>query len=228
MPYTARRKYARKRRPRRNAAGLATRPRMMGKGNASKRYHGVDTRVFWFKQNGVIESLPAQQTPQFRQFQTGLLATSPPVSFNHCRGLFDQYKILGMKLRLFPANVGKESMDLTSQLSVNNFVRGNHCLWIDQRWDPNSISPTTIAEVISTASARLINPRRPYSVSLWRPKGKPNWGSCKDIVQSPDLWNGVINYLLTDCTVTVPNGPPQVFYYYTLQWKVIFRGRCED
>lgn len=217
----ATKRYARKRRyKRKNNAGLATVPRMMGRSTATKRYHGVDQRVFWFKRNGTVATTPSPR--QFNQYFASGLVTSPPQSFQALRNVYDQYKILGMKMKFYPANVGIE-VDPTT-----NLKRGNHCLWIDQRYDPNLAVPATISDVICTASARLINPRRPYSISIWRPKGKPSWGSCKDINTNPDLWTGGILYFIEDASVTVPNGPAQKMYFWTIQYKVVFRGRNED
>ncbi len=225
----AKRKSNGRRRGGRNIAGLATRPRMMSRTLQTKRYHGVDTRVFYFKQFGVIDSLLANATPQFRQFLTnGLMDTNNPPSTANVRGLYDMYKILGMKMRFFVANRGLASMNQTAIVTRNQFVRGNHCLWVDQRHDPLQLTPTTIEEVISTASARLINPNRDYTISLWRPKGQFKWGSLRDILVNPDPWVGTINYLITDCTVTVPGQASQIFYYYTIEYKVLVRGRTDD
>lgn len=216
----------RRARRKRKAAGLATRPTMMSKTVATKRFHGVDTRVFWFKTNGRLTSLPAAQTPQFKSFKVTDLIGSPPQSLTALRHLYDQYKILGFKIKFFPANVGIEGAQLNTALG--QFRRGNHCIWIDQRVDTPVIQPQDIGDIIGTASARIINPRRPYAAALWRPKGKPAWGSCKSPVTGGDLWNGAIYYFIQDSTVTPPNGIASVFSYYTVQWKVIFRGRNED
>lgn len=225
MPFV--RRPNRRRNRRRRIPGLATRPRMMPRTLALKRSQQVDTRVFWFKQNATITNSP--NAFQYYEFRTTKLAAEPPPSFTALRTMYDQYKILGFKIRYFPANVGIEPhATRPGQTGDLTLMRGNHCLWVDQRYDPNVQLPTSIGEVINTASARLINPRRPYAISIWRPKGKYVWGSCKDINSNPDPWNGTINHIVEDATISVPPAGPLTIYFYTIQWKVIFRGRCSD
>lgn len=229
MPY--RRRYRPRnrlrRRYRRRNNGLATRPRMMSRAQGAKRFHQVDTRVAWFKTNGTI-AINSQAT-QYYEFRNQNLYNSNPNGWLEYTRLYDQYKILGFKYRLFPANVGTEptSNGGPGPLQTIHFNRGNHCIWVDQRFDPNVQQPTLIGEIINTASARLINPRRPYSVSIWRPKGKYVWGSTRDIISSGDNWTGSIQHLINGAT---PQTGPTLkdVYFYTIQWKVIFRGRQDD
>lgn len=235
MPYRRRyRKRAPMRRNRRTkrVPGLATIPRMMPRALAHKRYNQVSTKVFWFKANGTVNV--DNNAFKFIEYRTtSLLPTLNPQGWTEATSMFDQYKVLGMTYKLFPANVGTESTGVdqtgpfTSPQPVN---RGNHCLWLDQRFDGNVQSPTSISNVINTASARLINPRRPYKLSIWRPTGKPKWGSTRAIATNPDDWTGVINHIVEGSTVLPPANPQPTIpiYYYTLQWKVIFRGRQDD
>jgi len=243
MPYVRRRKfnYAKRYRKRnygtRRIPGLAARPRMMPRALARKRYNQVSTKTFWFKANGTINV--DNNAFKFIEYRTtALLPQLNPQGWAEATAMFDQYKVMGMTYRLFPANVGTESTGRDPTLggtTPSNLIplpinRGNHCLWLDQRFDGSVQQPTSIGDVINTASARLINPRRPYRISIWRPTGKPKWGSTRSLTTNPDDWTGVINHIVEGATPLPPATPqPQIpIYYYTLQWKVVFRGRQDD
>lgn len=239
MP-VSKRKFMRstKRRPRlrfKRAAGLATYPKLMSKARQIARYHGVSSRTYWFKTNGQFVLNAASY--QFDPIDTQRISTVQPKGWNQCLALYDQYKVLGMVLKMFPANVGTEPTGADQFQTAPGpgglpvlINRGNHVMYIDQRRDsPGVANPTSIGQIINRGSARMINPRRPWTTSLWRPKGKPLWGSCKDILASPDAWNGQICHFCEGGSVipNTPAGAPQTFtvFYYTLTWKVVFRGR---
>ena len=237
MPIRRRFNFRRRFRPRRRnnyyKGGLATRPRMMGRGRFFRRWNQVDARVFWFKSNGTfnLNNNEYQYIPYKVQ---DISSNYNPQGFQECLQLYDQYKVLGMVYRLFPANLQSDpTAGGLQQPPVGNapivMLRGNHCVWIDQRLDPNVQVPTSVGDIISTASARLIDPRRPYKVSIWRPKGRPTWGSTKDIGSRPDQWTGVINHFCEGGTriVGIPPNNEYPVYYWTLQWEVVFRGRVD-
>lgn len=203
---------------------LATRPRMMPRSLAFKRFNQVSTRVFWFKQNGTIAAPPTGNS--YTEFRWSLINTQ--AQFLLFREIFDQYKLLGFKVTLHPANVGTEPTANPTPATALPFNRGNHLIWSDQRFDPNAQNPVFIANVINTASARMINPRRTQRRAIWRPHGKPAWGSMKDIANTGDNWRATINLLINNSTLVVPPLQPPVLYFYTIQWKVVFRGRCQD
>lgn len=229
MPY--RRTNRRRRAPRRRRNnGLATRPRMMSRSLAHKRMNQISTRTMWFKYNSTIDALESEFT-EWRSGGGQLLGIS---QFQTMCQLYDQYKVLGFTVRLFPANVGIESHD---QFIGQDFtlLRGNHIVWTDQKRDATLADPTAINQIINTASARMINPRRPYRMSLWRPRGVPGWGSCVGLpppfppvpTAVLDPWDGSIAHFYQDATNSQP-GDPQPLYFYTIQYKVVFRGRRQD
>lgn len=219
----------------RNPGQLATRPRLMSSTQASKRYHQVSTRVFWFNANRTFVLNSASY--QFDPLDVQRIITVNPKGFAEALALYDQYKVLGMVLKLFPANIGTEatagdSFSVPIGQPTWNINRGNHVMYIDQRKEPVGTAPTSISQIINRGSARMINPRRPWKTSIWRPKGKPIWGSCKDISTNPDSWSGQICHFCEGGSI-IPNsstGTPQTWtvFYYTLTWKVIFRGRQSD
>lgn len=223
MPYARRRfAYARRPRPtyrRRNVAGFATRPRMMPKTLAMKRMNQVSTKVFWFKQNGVISP---DTTGRIYSFWTarGFNAASP-TGWSALRTLYDQYKVLAIKVRFFPANVGIEPD--TALFANSALLRGDTISWTDQRFDTTAQAPTAISQVINNASARMTNSRRSYSRQIFRPTGYPEWGQTSG-PPTVESWNGAIETLTVGATPATPTVIP-VLWYYTVQWKIIVRGR---
>lgn len=222
MPY--KRNY--RRRKTRRGGALATRPRMMTRTKAFKRLNQVSTHVMYFKTNGVINTPIIPAVTRYLEFR-GVQALGNIPQFQGQSQYYDQYKLLGFKVRWFPANVGIESHDATLGTDFT-LKRGNQVIWSDQRFDPAQPQPTAISDIINTASARLINPRRPYSRALWRPKGKYIWGSMKDYATTgADPWTGVIQQFIQDSTnSTVAN--PATLFFYTIMYKVVFRGRIQD
>lgn len=223
MPFRRRFPATRRRFRRRPRYGLATRPRMMGRSQFKRRQYGTDTKVFWFKENGITHTPSAAPgvTGFYQPWRTfDLSQVGSPSAFQTLARLYDQYKLLAMKVRIFPANP-----------SVDDFLplrRGNIVVWTDQRYDSTVPVPTLISEVIGNNNARITNPLRRYAVAIYRPKGKPIWGSTKQMATLGDPWSGEINLLCNDCTVTPVGTPPSQLYYWTRQYKVIFRARVDD
>lgn len=230
MPF---RKFNKKtRRPRRNLYG--TKPRFMPRTLARKKFNQIGTKTFYFKGNGQVGADAATGTglaawgtrirvtplpPGTPYFTPGV-----PADFLRCSRLYAEYKILSIKLNLYPANVGTE--DNLPGVSVNPWQRGNVVTYIEQSLSQSQQLPTTINQVMNLGSAMMTVPRRRHTRILYRPKGYPEWGQCdSDIPQSQwrlDPWWGSIFWLLNGST---PGGPPVSFYKVT--YKVIFRGRSK-
>lgn len=234
MPYT-RRAYRRRAPYRRRAKrmpGFATRPRMFPRTLALQRKNQVSTKVFYFKLNGQ-SSTPAGIDFNYFAFRTqgftlffppGGPPFPPPVlsnvpQRNEVFALYDQFKVLAIKMRWFPSNVGTEPGQPFQQGITN---RGDQVIWSDQRFDLSAPEPTQISEVLNHASARMIQPRRYQTRTLYRPKGHPEWGSCENPVTNPDPWNGAIQMLVNNAT------PDRPLWFYTLTYKVVVRGRRQN
>lgn len=225
MPYS-RRKFARRRAPfrRRRVPGLATRPRMMPRTYARMRKNQVATKVFWFKLNGQSSTPPVLDYNYFA-FRTRGFTTEPGggVSTVPQRdaifSLYDQFKVLAISVKWFPVNVGTEPGQVLAQGILN---RGDQVIWSDQRFDDTAVLPIQISEVLNHGSARMIQPRRFQSRTMYRPKGHPEWGSCENPQTIQDPWNGAIQMLVNNAT---PNRP---IWYYTLTYKVLVRGRRQN
>ncbi len=221
MPY--RRTYRPRRRApvrrRRYGRALATVPRMMPRGLAFKRMNQVSTKVFWFKYNGQLAT-DIQTDDAYLAFLTQDLI-SPAVGvpqYPSVFQLYDQYKVLAMKVKLFPANIGTEP----SSWVQGAWNRGDHIMWSDQRFEANAQIPILINQVINNASAKMIDPRRMYSRTLYRPKGHSEWGSCQEFTSNPDSWRGAIQFLANN------SSSGRVLYFYTVQFKVVVRGRRQE
>lgn len=201
--------------------GLATVPKMMSRTLAYKRKMGIDSRVFWFKSNGQVSYPQLPDTYKFNVFSSQDIQSEHPHGWLDLLHIYDEYKVLGVTIKLFPANV---DFDLK---------RGNHGLFLDQRIEPGFIQPpVTIHEVINNASFRMITSRRTVRTSLWRARGNPEWGSCRDPGNNPDSWKAAAYLIVQDCSGIDPPSPGGgariAMYYYTVQTKVVFRGRRND
>lgn len=207
---------------RRRPAGLATRPRMMPRSLAVKRFNQVSTKVFWFKKNGLLQPDLAGNLYSF--WTTHEFDASPPAGWPLLRQLYDQYKVLAVKVKFFPANVGIEPD--SALFASNALLRGNTAVWSDQRYDPLAPAPTSIGQVINNASARLINSRRPYSRTIYRATGYPDWAQTNGPT-TVDSWNGSVEMLITQATPAPATGSPPTLWFFTVQYKIIVRGRTQ-
>lgn len=211
------------------------RARFMPRGLAYKKRNAVDTKVFYFKING--KALSATTTGgYYSSFKSQELYSDPNnhPQFSLFRQCYDEYKCLGMRLKMFPCAVGLEPRYTTTGVpSILN--RGNLIVWNDQQYDNDVQVPTQISDVINDSSARMLNARRSFTRSIFRPRGFPGWGKNNSMPPNPptnpptfpeaDPWNGCINVLVEGSTPSVLGNPAVVLYYWTMTYKVIFRGR---
>lgn len=226
MPYyPRRRRFNYRRRPRGTrygASGLATRPRMFTRFTKMRRWNNLSSKVFYLKESGQLVSdlaggidavFSVRDLPQIQLQQ-----------FLSCAQLFDQFKILAMTVRFFPANVGIEPHDAALSPTDFTLLRGNAVVWSDQRPGDNVPLPATINEVINYGSARLIQTRKAYKRTIFRPKGYPAWGGI-DPQFTQDSWRGTITMMARDTTPAPTVGTAPVLWYWVRTWKVLFRGR---
>lgn len=219
MPTTRRRHKRKTKKP----AGLATVPRFMGKTLARNRYNQVSSRVFYFKTNGTISNTTTgiyQAT-----FRVQDLVTNTPAGFLDTCRLYDEFKVLAMAVRWFPANVGIESDNIL--FGNLGLLRGDAIIWLDQRSPAIPPPIASISDKINFASCRMINPRRPQKRTIYRATGHPRWGGASNPGQLPDTWNGTVNLFGQNTTLLVPPATAVPLWYYTISYKVIFRGRSQ-
>lgn len=221
----AKRPYRRRRR------GYGTKAKFIPRGLATKRYNQISTKTFYFKANGNILPNAGGQvnstwlTKRVVPAQGGNPSYQAPptvadwVRISQC---YSEYKVLAIKLRLFPANIGTES-ELPG-ISANPFNRGNALTFLDQSIQAGQQISTALNQVMNLGSSRMFIPRHYHTRTLYRPKGHPGWGNCDPEIpaptRKPDPWWGGIFLLINGAT---PSGPQISFHQVT--YKVIFRGR---
>ena len=127
-----------------------------------------------------------------------------------------------MKIRWFPANVGIEP-DAAFFGTSNGLIRGDNLVVSDPDNNLSIPANMNITAGIKEGSARMINSRRNYTRTMYRPKGYPEWGDRTN----PDAWAGKIVKITNNASVSIVGPPAQnfTFWYYTITYKVVFRGR---
>lgn len=224
MPIT-RRKFNR-RIKRRRIPGIVVAPRMYTRTQAAKRRQNISTKVFYIKDNGEIRSDITGAVERIWSAED--IYTSTPANLPQwplITPLFEQYKVLAMTIKLFPANVGIEPHDAAIGQDFTLF-RGNHIVWTDVRPGAASPFPIQIKEIINQGSARMIHPRRGYSRTIYRATGFSPWGSL-ELPTEADSWKGTINLLVNHASVWNPisQSDAPLLYYWTRTYKVLLRGR---
>lgn len=207
-----------RRRIKKRVPGLATKARFMSKGLTQRRIQAVDTKVFYFKTNGVAETNTVGQ--YYKSFNSRELTQNPGTfpQFTTLKTVYDEFKVLAVKIRFFPAYVGIEP--------VGPILRGNTITWQDQRAD-NVLPPVGIVDVINNASSRMVGSRRPFTRSIYRAKGNDAWGTSQAPIYN-DSWNGSINVFVQDATPTPVFTTAVKLWFWTQTFKVVFRGRRNE
>jgi len=207
------------RRARRRQRRRARNPRARN-GNFNQN---LGTDVLWFKTVGDITGtgsgtlyLPSQPNDVF-----------PIPSFvNMCRS-WEQYKVLKVIVKFYPAYIGSE----TSTAAPAGFRRGNTVTWVDQ--PPLQAQPVAgqIATVMGFPSAKLHNSRATIKRWINRPSGGRflDWAYVTHPtatglpVVAPDAWGTRINLFGDDFSASGQSSKP--YYFYEQLFKVVFRSR---
>lgn len=223
-------KYTR-RKPRRRPYG--TKAKFVPRSLAVKRYNNVSTKTFYFKEAGVIQSDALGNV--IRQWNT-LSKPAPPFPNNPLRlpqvadienvaQLYNEYKILAVKVRVFASDIGTEPGPQGGAPGFSGFNRGSTVMYLDQKATRNEVIPPLITDVMTYGSAKMIPSRcSKYTRVMYRPKGYPKWGTCDRNVpvseREADPWFASVNLLANYAT---PNQEP--IWFYTVTYKICFRGR---
>lgn len=227
MPYTRRhfgrfrRRYGgNRRRTHRVGAPLGRMPRW---GRRQRVAQGLTRNVFWFKRTGPIEVLPnGTMSQRFSANQASLTS-----SFQNYARSYEQFKVLKVVLKLYPASVGSES------ISTAWFHRGNTVSYIDQ--PPIAAAPPlSINEVMSLPSSRLFQPRSFHKRYMNRPRGglTNRWplidhDAQGNPVTQTESWESEIR-LYGDNFGAGPGPQGQTippYFFYEQYFKVLFRAR---
>lgn len=183
----------------------------------------VTRDVKWFKESRPIES------DNSGEIRFALQTTTPQNAgdFTNFGIFYEEYKILQVMVKFYPAKVGSESVQ-NQAVGVGQplYLRGDTCSWIDQRDDDPA--PATIFDVINKSSTRIFQPRRFHKRWMSRPKGYPRWGTLNQdgTINQVDPWVASIRMFGVGFT---PSGAPgnQQFFYCQCYYKVLYRNRRE-
>ena len=185
--------------------------------------------VRWFKE---VRTLQSNASGNFRElFRPGDVDNC--LDFNNWAKIWEEYKVLQVTVRMHPAAVGSESLqekfpqpgDDTPGARAT-FKRGDVITWVDQG---DLDAPTDFQRIIIKPSAKLLQPRRFHKRYINRPYGNPNWGQLDTdgTISLGDEWNDTrIQVFGTNFTSSAAAGN-QIWYYITVAYKVVFRGRQE-
>lgn len=220
MPYQRRKFNYRRRRPAYRKPNYGRRSKFS---KSARRSQGLSRNVFWFKHTGSIQANTGDAGRAFYAF-----GANDATIFNGFRNFarcFEQYKVLKVSIKFFPANIGSE--DAPPLIPPQTFHRGNVCTWIDQPPLTNA-QPAGINTVLSMPSAKLHPCRSVFKRWMKRPSGARTntWTMINHDAQgSPipqiDAWLSQIRFL-GDNFGMINNIP----YYFVEEYvQVIFRSR---
>lgn len=217
MPNLKRRRAVRRRRPRRKFV-----PRSL----ALKKSQQISTKVFYFKGAGKIAANPAGTivedflTVDWQTTPTAMVVPNIPGDFDQVSDAYQEYKCLAIRLTLYAANVGTGSATTQPLLQ-----RGITCIYKDQEVIDPALQPpqTGVVDVINLGSAKVIPSRcEKWKTTIYRASGNTEWGNCDrntpPAQRFADSWRGGIYVLANGCS-------NNLLWFYTTEYKVIFRGR---
>lgn len=180
--------------------------------------------VKWFKSVVAVTSDNAGRIT--RRFPTGNVEIAG--DFNIYGVFYEEFKVITMIVKLFPANVGGESVQTNQgpNPSIPVFQRGDICSWVDQLGDDPL--PAGIDDVINRSSCRLFQPRRYHKRYVNRPRDYPGWGKVNDsgVITTEDPWNCAIR-LYGDNFTPISAPGQQNFFWAQIMYKVLYRNKRE-
>lgn len=184
--------------------------------------------VRWFKDVGPVSS----QLGGFVNDSITGAAVAGSQQFDLFGRIWEEYKVLKIIVKWFPANVGGESLQAPSGTGVPVgaplLQRGDCVTWIDPN-TPTPPPPSSINDVMGKSSAMIVQPRRLQKRWMSRPRGYPTWGSIgpNGIIANLDPWDGSINMYGDNFTPSIAPGQ-QVFFWRIAYYKVLFRSRQDQ
>lgn len=223
MPYKFHKYRARRPRRRRQQYGprLGRAPRWR---RPQRVLQNMTRNVVWLK--NVIASTSSTNGTITTRFPTS--AVDLAGDFTNYGLFYEEFKVLKLIVKIFPANVGGESQQIlqgaTPSLPV--FQRGDICSWVDQ--GSNDPLPGGIDDVINRSSCRIFQPRRFHKRWMNRPRDFPNWGKLDNAgnIQTFDPWQAQIR-LYGDNFTPISAPGQQNFFWCQILYKILYRNRRE-
>lgn len=210
--------------------------KFMSTGLARARINLASTTTMYFKINGTINAtlVPLSVPPKY--YYHAAFKTSAPFDlgdpqmeqFKHARFLWNKYRLLSQKVKLFPANV-YNAANWSSPPLIQSLEKGDCVSWIVQRDQQGQPNVYDIPEVINSGSAKMVNINRPLTLYQFRTKEFYDfWGNTNFTgPTADDPWDGSINLLGTDIRFGIASptlGFPKI-WHYTVNYKIEFKSR---
>ena len=214
-------RYKRRWRRRRYTRGPTTRrPRYRSRWNQN-----LSTRAMWFKKCG---DLGLTGDGIVNDIITANDSFPIPSFVNECRS-WEQYKVLRVVVKYYPAYVGSESVTQ----SLGGYRRGNVVTWIEQPpFNAPNPNAGSISVLMGYPSAKLHQPRSTIKRWMNRPSGgrylpwsfitHPTALGLPTI--APDTWDTQLR-LFGDGFSAATAGPQRPYFFYEALFKVVFRSR---
>lgn len=192
---------------------------------AAKRGQNLSTSVQWFKKCGDIKAASPGGIIFDRITPNDVFPV--PAFINVCRN-WEQYKVLKVVAKYYPAYVGSES----STSAVAGYRRGNTVTYIDQPpLNVGTPNPGAITVIMGFPSAKLHQSRATVKRWMTRPRGAVTneWSLISHPTAlgpptiDPDSWISEIR-MFGDNYSTNPT--TQKAYWFTEMWfRVVFRSK---
>lgn len=189
--------------------------------------------VRWFKGVGFLRADNAGILRFTMSQNSAQSLLSDAVQFTKYATIWEEYKILKMMVKFYPARVGSESLthDANPGPGIDIqplFYRGDAVTWVDPQGDSSAVN--AVIEVMGKPSAKIVNARRFHKRWLDRPKsGYPTWGKLTQGggIALPDPWDGMIRMFGDNFSPPGPAGQPYttIHYWTNTFYKVLFRSR---
>lgn len=231
MPFKKnyKRKSTRRRRPALTGAPITRAPRMTRK---LRVYQNLTRDCRWFKETTFI----AAGTDGRFYVRYSPLNVNQCLDFLNWGKCWEEFKVLKVIVSWIPAGLGSESLQEVIPTTVipltgyagpsATFRRGEVIVYFDQG-DQDPETPDFL-RLITKPSAKLLNPSRPAKRWMTRPRGNPKWGqfdSSNGSIEQEDSW-GDSNISIQGQNFSSSFLPGnKIFYYVTISYKVLFRGR---
>jgi len=156
---------------------------------------------------------------------------------------WEEYKVLSYKVKLQPIAVGSESLQQFTTAD-GTFKRGLTLTWLDQGEPDTSFN--NVEDIIVRPSCRTVTPRKVHFRWATRPRGNPEWGALDNqgqiapgaiipnitpVTRYPpkfDSWQDSRIRLWGEGYTPITSAGTQLFFYATVYYKVLFRGRQQN
>ena len=191
-------------------------------------HQNTGTSVQWFKSAGDI----AAQTGGEIYFFVNPNSIFPIPSFVNAARNWEQYKVLAVIVKYYPAYVGNESTTIPAPPAQSRFSRGNVITWIEQPPLQPQPSAGSISTLMGFPSAKLHQTRATIKRWMYRPSGGryADWAYITHPTAlgvpniTLDQWDSQIR-IFGDNFGTQPPAALRPYFFVETTFKVVFRAK---